>query len=201
MPEKNAFPELSGIAVELTCGGQTTQETGRLLSAAAMVVETQRQHPLRTEAELRFRPRPDSPLIVARGVVAAHVAGQGLRVQFTDLAEEDRRHLLEVLYPVGADRRAAKRVSLVTQIRTTVEGKTLVGYSKDISAGGVFIEAEDPPPKGTEVTLRFRLAPDSPILEARAVVAYSLAREGMGLRFIEPPAELRQAIEAFVAQQ
>lgn len=199
MPELNV-PELSGISVEFSCGGQTTQETGRLLGAAAMVVETRRQHPLQTEAELRFRPKPTSPLIVARGVVAAHLAGQGLRVQFTDLAEEHRRHILELLYPPGADRRGAKRVSLVTQMRTIVDGETMVGYTRDISTGGVFVETENPPPKGTEVTLRFKLAPESPILEARAAVAYSMPGEGMGLRFLDPPAELRRLIATFVEQ-
>lgn len=100
----------------------------------------------------------------------------------------------------GIERRTARRVSLVTQIRTLVGGQTLVGYSKDISTGGVFIETEDPPEKGAEVTLRFRLTPESPILEARATVAYSISGEGMGLRFLDPPAELIRAIESFVGQ-
>ena len=103
--------------------------------------------------------------------------------------------------PTGADRRTAKRVSLVTQIRTTAGGETLVGYSKDISTGGVFVETEDPLAKGAEVTLRFRLSEDSPIQEVRAAVAYHMAGEGMGLRFLNPPPELLQAIEAFAAQR
>lgn len=103
--------------------------------------------------------------------------------------------------PTGADRRTAKRVSLVTQIRTTVGGETLVGYSKDISTGGVFVETEDPPAKGTEVTVRFRLSEDTPIQEVRAAVAYRMSGEGMGLRFLNPPLELLRTIEAFVAQQ
>jgi len=103
--------------------------------------------------------------------------------------------------PTGADRRTAKRVSLVTQIRTGVGGETLVGYSKDISTGGVFVETEDPPEKGAEVTVRFRLSEEAPILEVRAAVAYRMTGEGMGLRFLNPPPELLRAIEEFVAQQ
>lgn len=101
----------------------------------------------------------------------------------------------------GAERRAAKRTSLVTQIRTAVGGQILVGYSRDVSAGGLFVETEDPPAKGTELTLRFRLTPDSPIQEARATVVYRLEGEGMGLRFLGLSRELQQAIERFVAQQ
>ncbi|HKZ53555.1 MAG TPA: PilZ domain-containing protein [Candidatus Acidoferrales bacterium] len=198
MPEPKA-PELAGIAVDFACGGRTTPETGRLLGVAAMVVETARREPLDTEAELRFRPTPDSPLIVARGVVAAHLSENALRVHFTHLSEDHRRHLLGLLFPRGDERRAARRASLVTQIRTIVDGETVVGYTRDVSTGGVFIETENPPVKGTEVNLRFRLTPDSPIVGARAVVAYSLPGEGMGLRFVDLTPELQQAIEAFVA--
>ncbi|MFQ5777933.1 MAG: PilZ domain-containing protein [Terriglobia bacterium] len=189
---------LSGLAVEFTCGGQTTQEEGRLLGVAAMVVKTNRRDPLQAEVELRFRSQPNSPLITARGVVTAHVEGEGEQIQFTDLPEEHRRHLLALLYPPGADRRATKRVSLATQIRTSVDGETLVGYTRDISTGGVFVETENPSAKGTEVKLRFKLTPDSPIQEVRAVVAYSINGEGMGLRFVDLKAELREAIAAFV---
>ncbi len=104
-------------------------------------------------------------------------------------------------YPAGAERRATKRASLVTQIRTALGGQTLVGYSRDISTGGVFVETEDPPPKGTELTLRFRLTSDSPIQEARATVVYRLEGEGMGLRFLGLSPELHRAIEGFVFQQ
>lgn len=196
-------PELSDIAVTFTCNGQTTQEKGRLMGVAALLVQTEREAPLQAEAEVRFHLRPNSPLIQARGVVAAHLPGQGLRVQITDLAEEHRRHILELLYPPGKDRRASQRVSLVTQMRTVVNGETLVGYTRDVSTGGIFVETETETPlaKGSEVQLRFRLTPESPILEVRAAVAYALPGEGMGLRFLDPPAELRQTIEAFVTQR
>ncbi|MBI4462245.1 MAG: PilZ domain-containing protein [Acidobacteria bacterium] len=112
-------------------------------------------------------------------------------------------HLLsgiETEHTQGADRRAWKRVSLVTQIRTVVGGRTLVGYSKNISAGGIFIESETLAEKGTELVLRFKLKPEGEILEARAVVAYCVADVGMGLRFVELPANLRQQIEVFVSE-
>lgn len=101
------------------------------------------------------------------------------------------------------ERRASKRVSLVTQIRTVVEGQlqTLVGYSKNISSGGIFIETETPAEKGTELVLRFKLQPQGEILEARAVVTYRLGDAGMGLRFVDLPGSVRQAIEAFVQEQ
>lgn len=200
MAEK-AIPELPGIQVDFTCSGRTTQETGRLLGAAAMIIETRRAEPLDTPVELRFRPRPSSPLIVAQGFVSAHLGEQSLRVHFTEIADAHRRHLLELLFPPGAERRTTKRVSLVTQMRSIVGGQPLVGYTRDISVGGVFVETETPPERGTEVTLRFKLTPNAPILEARATVVYCMAGEGMGLRFWNLPADLARVIEDFISGQ
>lgn len=200
MAEKTV-PELTGIVVDFTCNGRTTQESGRLLGAAAMVIETVRAEPLDSPAELRFRPRPASPLILARGFISAHLGAGQLRVHFTELADEHRRHLLELLFPPSTERRTTRRASLVTQMRTIVGGEPLVGYTRDISLGGVFVETETPPERGTEVTLRFKLTPEAPIVEARATVVYSMEGEGMGLRFWDVPPEVHQALKEFIEQQ
>lgn len=114
------LPELTNISVEYTCSGETSQVKARLLGAAALLVETRRTDALNASVEVRFRPSPGSPVIHARGLIAAQLPGQGLRVE---LAEADRRHLLELLYPPDRDRRAARRVLLASQIRTRVGGQ------------------------------------------------------------------------------
>jgi hypothetical protein len=76
-------------------------------------------------------------------------------------------------------------------MRTIVDEETLVGYTRDVSTGGIFVETEQPPPKGTEVNLRFKLG--------AATVAYILPDEGMGLRFVDLAPEVHQAIEEFVS--
>jgi uncharacterized protein (TIGR02266 family) len=187
------------FTVEFSSGGKTAKVKGSLLGAAALVLEPKRRPPLESEVEVHFQPRPNSPRIAAKGVVDGHVGKKQIRVKFTDIAEEHRRHLLELIYPNGADRRTARRVSLVTQMRTIVDEETLVGYTRDVSTGGIFVETEQPPPKGTEVNLRFKLGADSPILGARATVAYILPDEGMGLRFVDLAPEVHQAIEEFVS--
>jgi len=63
------------------------------------------------------------------------------------------------------------------------------------------VETETPPAAGSEVTLRFKLKPEAEILECRAVVAYSVPEEGMGLRFLELPGSVRQAVEEFVGRR
>ena len=192
---------LSNIEVDFSLAGRKAQAKGTLLGVGALLLQTEQQAADDTEIEVRFRPTAESPLIAARGVVSRQVPGDGLGVRITDMAEEHRRHILELLYPPGPERRTSKRVSLVTQIRSTVGGETLVGYSKNVSTGGIFIESESLIEKGTELNLRFKLRPEEPILEARVVVAYAVLGEGVGLRFVDMPARLREAIEAFVNEQ
>jgi uncharacterized protein (TIGR02266 family) len=198
MAEK-AVPELALRSLEFVCQGQSSQEKGRLVGAAAIVVETRRRDPLDTPAEVRFRPRPSSPLIEAKGFISAHL-NDGLRVHFTEISDEHRKHILQLLFPPGSERRTSRRVSLATQMRTIVGGRQLVGYTRDISVGGVFIETEHPPDRGTEVTLRFKLSEEGPIHEARATVVYSIGGEGMGLRFWDLSPSVREAIELFIGQ-
>lgn len=192
---------LTNIDVEYSVGGQKGHAKGNLLGVGALLLLTPQRLSDDTEVALRFRPTPASPLMFARGVVSRQVPGEGLGVRLTELAEEHRRHILELLYPPGIERRASRRVSLVTQIRTTVGGKMLVGYSKNISTGGIFVETEDPAEKGTELGLRFKLKPEGEIVEVRAVVAYAVGGEGMGLRFVNLPEKTRKQIEAFVNEQ
>lgn len=198
MAEK-LVPELPGLTVEYTCQETTSREKGRLVGAAALVINTLRREPTDSAVEVRFRPRPESPLIEAKGFVSAHLK-DGVRVHFTEISDDHRKHLLEILFPPGSERRTTRRVSLVTQMRTIVGGRQLVGYTRDISEGGIFVETETPPERGTEVTLRFKLTEDGPIHEARATVVYSIGGEGMGLRFWQLPATVREAIELFIGQ-
>lgn len=192
---------LAGMEVEFSWAGEKRQAKGDLLGVGALRLLTEENVPDETPVELRFRPTPDSPLIAARGIISRQVPGAGLGVRITELAEEDRRHILELLYPPGPERRVSRRVSLVTQIRTMVGERMLVGYSKNISTGGIFIESETPAEKGTELALRFKLRPEEEIMEARAVVAYWVPGEGLGLRFVDLPAPLRQRLEDFVNEQ
>lgn len=198
MAEK-AVPELPGLEVEYTCGGATSQEKGRLVGAAALLLQTKRREAVDSPVEVRFRPKAGSPLIEAKGFISAHMK-DGVRVHFTEISDDHRKYLLELLFPPGSERRTTRRVSLVTQLRTIVGGRQLVGYTRDISEGGIFVETEAPPERGTEVTLRFKLTEDGPIHEARATVVYSIGGEGMGLRFWQLPASVREAIELFIGQ-
>lgn len=53
---------------------------------------------------------------------------------------------------------------------------------RDLSRGGIFVSSMDPPEPGTSIELRFD-APDGEVC-VRAIVRYSHARKGMGVKFV-----------------
>ena len=77
--------------------------------------------------------------------------------------------------------------------------------SRDISAGGMFLEAAEPLPAGTPLDLQFTLpgASEPVTVSAEVVRAVPAAPDGsrplgMGIRFRNLPADLRRRIKEFV---
>lgn len=75
-------------------------------------------------------------------------------------------------------------------------------YATTLGAGGLFIETEAPPPRGTVLKVRFRLGPESPLhtIESRVVWARPPAEAGatapgMGLAFLNALASSQLAVE------
>ncbi len=96
-----------------------------------------------------------------------------------------------------SDRRNYPRISSEVSVRWAGESveKPLRDYyervASNVSLGGLFVEADPPPPVGTLVRLELRLDPTDP--DAEAVLATALVRwrqrwsqpRGMGLEFLE----------------
>jgi hypothetical protein len=61
-------------------------------------------------------------------------------------------------------------------------GRCDANRARDLSLGGIFISAMDPPEPGTLITLLFD-APEGEV-RVRATVRYAYARKGMGLQFL-----------------
>ena len=109
----------------------------------------------------------------------------------------------------GADGRRVPRAPLALRITyRTPDGKQQVTVTRDVGAGGVFIETARPLPRGTEVEVAFAL-PDPPFdrIVAKGRVAWSqvgsdrhLFLPGMGLQFTEIAAESKRSIAELVTQ-
>lgn len=201
-PERRRYPRiLTDIEVEFDCMGIKTQEKAIVLSGGGMFVVTERAELVESDVSLKFRPSPTSPVISARGKVCYVVPRVGMGIEFSDVREEDRQHILKLIASQSGERRTSKRVSLVAQVRKIEPKEMAVGYSKDVSVGGMFIETEDPLAAGEQALIRFKLYPDGPILESRAEIVYGIERQGMAVRFVGLPAETREQIQRFIDEQ
>jgi uncharacterized protein (TIGR02266 family) len=72
-------------------------------------------------------------------------------------------------------------------------------HSANLSAGGIFLDRTVPHPIGTRVQLQFTLPGDSTPLRVQAeIVNMSEGELGMGMRFVDPPADLAARIGRFI---
>ena len=110
--------------------------------------------------------------------------------------EIDNQELLKAEF----DKRKFRRARLITQVKCEAVGREDVAVTRDVSAGGMFLNDPNPFPKNSTVTLAFRLSPTDPLLTCQGEVVYSLKGVGMGVQFTEVSEEISQALEKFVDQ-
>jgi uncharacterized protein (TIGR02266 family) len=152
---------------------------------------------LGVEAALRFRPARHLPYIKARAKVRYRLLGQGVAFEFSEISAEDRELILRLVEHKKGDRRKHPRVRLATQVEC--EAAMILTFSRDVSAGGMFVETNTPLPTGTILTLRFNLDYETSVV-AKAVVTYRIRKFGMGVHFLDLTAEDRERIEKYVRQ-
>ncbi len=99
------------------------------------------------------------------------------------------------------ERRVNKRIPAEFKVSYIHEGDYLISHSKDISVDGMFIYTSEPPPVGDTPRLTFSLNGREFSVTARVVWVNQEADgpdQGMGVQFLDPPEEFRQAILALV---
>lgn len=111
-------------------------------------------------------------------------------------------------YPVKQnDLRRTLRVPLIVEKLPCGDGrKTFFGYARNISCGGLFIATVNPREPGEQFDLQVTLpAAAQLILRCRCEVVWKRhfvqggkLEPGMGLRFLDLPAESAQALEAWL---
>jgi hypothetical protein len=108
--------------------------------------------------------------------------------------EEDTREFAKP----DIDKRQHRRAKLITQVRCEALGREAVLLTRDVSAGGMFVNAHDPFPTEAIVSLAFRLDPLAPLFTCHGTVAYAVKGLGMGVMFTDLSEEVRQALQKFV---
>jgi len=109
--------------------------------------------------------------------------------------------------PKQRDKRKYPRKPLQVKVTNLRSGLFTYFLSNNISAGGMFLKAEEPLPQGTPLELQFSLPNNDQPIQARAEVVRVAPPSsdprlpsGMGLRFINLPESTRRLIQEFVEQ-
>jgi c-di-GMP-binding flagellar brake protein YcgR len=150
-----------------------------------------------THLTVRFRPAKHLPVVEAKARVCYLVAGQGIGIEFTEISPEDRKYILRLIHHRKGDLRRFPRVPLATQVQHA-EG-SLIGFSRDVSTGGMFVETNQALEPGTRLNLRFHLGNDDLIVKAEAEVLYNIKKVGIGLHFTEVSPEDYARLGTFVS--
>ncbi len=128
--------------------------------------------------------------------VRYQLPGQGTGVEFTEIKPEDRQTILQVIFRRMSHKPLHTRKKLVAQVE--YETGTFLGFSRDISVGGIFIETKSPLPEGSGVRVRFHLGDGGPIVVVEAEVRYAIRDLCMGIEFVSLSPADRNRIEAYV---
>jgi uncharacterized protein (TIGR02266 family) len=136
--------------------------------------------------------------VAAAMALSAAVALQAVRDKLP--ASAPRR--LELVNDEAEERRAAQRVAVDVEVDLASEHQFFVGYSEDLSDGGLFVATYVTHPVGTELELRIELA-DFGSLEMMGRVVWMRERSdhsppGMGIVFEQIGPEQNEAIMHFL---
>ncbi len=98
-----------------------------------------------------------------------------------------------------ANRRSVRRCALVASVQVTepLSGAVLSARISELAIGGCYVDALNPFPEGTPVTVR--IVRDQGTFETKAKVAYCDSSSGMGLAFTEMAPEQRSLLETWIA--
>jgi len=102
--------------------------------------------------------------------------------------------------PLDIDRRRYPRARLTAEVHCELLGNDELFTIRDVSAGGAFIETQQPLPAASEVTVSVHLRPQDPLVSCAGRVVYSLDGVGMGIEFFDLSGELGRAVERLLGQ-
>lgn len=85
--------------------------------------------------------------------------------------------------PSGRDKRAAKRVPILTQVEAQGDRRSMLGQGKNISVTGMLVETPETFPIHTSVVVRFFLPPDRYRIEAAGRVVWEDEGRSIGIAF------------------
>lgn len=99
--------------------------------------------------------------------------------------------------------RGLPRARIEAQVEITARGQRIPGIARNVSRGGIFVDAEGRFSRSEEVSLSFSLGQTSPSVSSTAQVVWSgpspEGRERVGLRFLEIDAQTVNRLDHYVS--
>ena len=195
-PDSRKYPRIpSDFPVIFKLGETTARIHSVNLGGGGLRLETSAL-PCGAELMVRFRTAKHKSFIQAKARVIYTLPDQGSGVEFTEIDQEHLQVILKAIHGNTGNRRKAPRVPLATQIH--MGDSMALAFSRDLSAGGIFVDTKEPCGIGTKMDLRFHLTENDPVIIAKGEVRYVVPKLGMGVQFSELSGEDRKRIEAFV---
>jgi uncharacterized protein (TIGR02266 family) len=216
------------IPIRFATGEMAVQTTTRELSEQGVLVRCLKPPPVGASVDVKlYLPGSRDPL-QASAVVREHARAEqepGFWADFSQLSEAQRARIAEVISrrtraadakPIGAvavlphedPRRAFPRYKAQFAVRFATVQDFVLEYAANISAGGVFVHTEQPPPLKTVVQVEMELPGSREPVPARGLVVHRVTSQdaeqkgtlpGVGIQFIDADDAFRQRIDAAIS--
>jgi c-di-GMP-binding flagellar brake protein YcgR len=195
---RRRFPRVEAdFPVRYTLSGPEREATALTLGGGGMFLELREAVEPGDVLALRFRPARRLPLIKAKARVCYYFPNRRAGLEFTEISPAHRDQILRLIFRRRVENRHYPRGPLATQVEHAAG--SFIGFSKDVSAGGMFIETRETLPLGSALKVRFRLGETDPICLASAEVRYEIRKVGMGVEFTDISAGDQERIEGYLA--
>jgi c-di-GMP-binding flagellar brake protein YcgR len=147
---------------------------------------------------IEFRPAKHLARLEVQAEVRYLIPGKGMGVEFLALDPEYRQRLMTFILHRAGETRQFSRAPLAAQVEYA--GGTQIGFSRNVSVGGMFIETKEPVATGTHLKMRFNLDDDGPTIIVGGEVRYAVEKIGMGVRFLDLSVADQKRIDAYLAK-
>jgi uncharacterized protein (TIGR02266 family) len=213
--------------IRFATGDVAVQTTTRALSDRGVLVRCLEPPPAGTALEMKLYLPGSRDALHLAAVVREHARADhepGFWAEFVDAGEVQRAQIAELLArreraadakPIGAvalhphedPRRAFPRYNVRFAVRFATVQDFVLEYAANISAGGVFVHTENPPPLKTVVQVEMELPGGGDPVPARGMIVHRVTKQdaeqratlpGVGVQFMDADDEFRRRIDSAI---
>jgi Tfp pilus assembly protein PilZ len=209
--------------IRFSAGTHVVQTTTRELSTAGVFIRSLLVLPVGTRLSLRLQLPRDGAIDVNGVVRVVSVEKErGFWAEFADPSAEDLQRIERTVRAVARstpsgstrpsgvppeNRRVFPRHPARFRIHWAPIGDLQTGFSINVSASGVFLETENPPPVGATLFMSLELPGASAPVDVQGLVAQRVTKEiaeasgtaaGAGIQFLDATDSFREALDRAV---